>query len=43
MNTIENNIIIITGASSGIGEETERLFVKNSAKVVLCSRQLVIY
>lgn len=39
MNTIENKVIIITGASSGIGEETARLLVKNGAKVVLCARR----
>ena len=39
MNTIENKVIIITGASSGIGEETAKLLVKNGAKVVLCARR----
>ena len=39
MATIRNKVIIITGASSGIGAETARLLVENSAKVVLCVRR----
>lgn len=35
MQNIENKVVIITGASSGIGEETARVLAKNGAKVVL--------
>ena len=35
MNNIENKVVIITGASSGIGEETARVLAKNGANVVL--------
>ena len=35
MNNIENKVIVITGASSGLGEATARLLAKKGAKVVL--------
>ena len=35
MENIENKVVIITGASSGIGEETARLLTLNGANVVL--------
>ena len=39
MQNVENKVIIITGASSGIGEETARTLAKNGAKVVLSARR----
>lgn len=39
MQNIENKVIIITGASSGIGEKTARRLAKNGAKVVLSARR----
>ena len=39
MNNVENKVVIITGASSGIGEETARVLAKNGAKVVLSARR----
>ena len=39
MQNIENKVVIITGASSGIGEETARVLAKNGAKVVLNARR----
>lgn len=39
MNNIENKVVIITGASSGIGEETAKVLAKNGAKVVLSARR----
>ena len=39
MNNIEGKIIIITGASSGIGEATAKLLAKKGAKVVLGARR----
>lgn len=39
MQNIENKVIIITGASSGIGEETAKILAQNGAKVVLSARR----
>lgn len=39
MQSIENKVVIITGASSGIGAETARVLAKNGAKVVLSARR----
>jgi short-subunit dehydrogenase len=39
-NSIKNKLVLITGASSGIGEETARLFAKAGAKVILIARNL---
>ncbi len=37
--SVENKVVIITGASSGIGEATVKLLAKNGAKVVLGARR----
>ncbi len=39
MLNIENKVIAITGASSGIGEATAKLLAQNGAKVVLGARR----
>jgi NADP-dependent 3-hydroxy acid dehydrogenase YdfG len=36
---VEGKVVILTGASSGIGEATARLLVQNGAKVVLAARR----
>jgi len=37
--TIENKVIVITGASSGIGEATAKLLAQKGAKIVLAARR----
>ena len=36
--SIENRVVIITGAGRGVGRATARLFARAGARVVLCSR-----
>jgi NADP-dependent 3-hydroxy acid dehydrogenase YdfG len=40
MLNVENKVVIVTGASSGIGEATAKLLAKNGAKVVLGARRI---
>lgn len=40
MQNVENKVVVITGASSGLGAETARHLVKAGAKVVLGARRL---
>lgn len=40
MLNVENKVIVITGASSGIGEATAKLLAHNGAKVVLGARRI---
>jgi len=37
---LKNKVVLITGASSGFGEETARLFAQEGCKVVLAARRL---
>lgn len=39
MQNIDNKVIVITGASSGIGETTAKILAANGAKVVLSARR----
>lgn len=39
MKNLENKVVIITGASSGIGEAAARILAENGAKVVLSARR----
>lgn len=39
MSEIENKVVIITGASSGLGEATARHLAKNGAKLMLAARR----
>ena len=39
MQNVQSKVVLITGASSGIGEATARLLAKNGAKVVLGARR----
>lgn len=38
MNDIQNKVVVITGASSGIGKETATLLAAKGAKLVLAAR-----
>ena len=40
VNSLNGKIVLITGASSGFGEEAARLFAKEGCKVVLAARRL---
>ena len=39
MQSVKDKVVIITGASSGIGSETARVLARNGAKVVLSARR----
>lgn len=39
MNSITEKVVVITGASSGLGEATARLLSERGAKVVLAARR----
>jgi len=40
MNSIQNKVVVITGASSGLGEATARLLAEKGARLVLAARRL---
>ncbi|MBK8821739.1 MAG: SDR family NAD(P)-dependent oxidoreductase [Anaerolineales bacterium] len=40
MSSLENKVVLITGASSGFGEDAALLFAKEGCKVVLAARRL---
>ncbi len=40
LNNVKDKVVVITGASSGIGEETVRLLSENGAKLVLGARRV---
>ena len=40
MENIENKVVVITGASSGLGEATARLLAKNGARLMLGARRI---
>jgi len=40
MTPLKNKVVIVTGASSGIGKETAKVFAKAGCKVVLASRNI---
>ncbi len=40
MKTLQNKLVFITGASSGIGKACAELFAKNGARLLLCARRM---
>lgn len=38
-NNVKDKVVVITGASSGIGEATAQLLIENGAKVILGARR----
>src|SRR5512138_1166584 len=38
--SLKNKVVLITGASSGFGEDAARLFAREGCKVVLAARRL---
>ena len=40
MQNLENKVVLITGASSGFGEDAALLFAKEGCKVVLAARRI---